>query len=272
MSTKKRDTVTFAATTGANPSPGGNAQANQPLQILGRTKNTNYGSTHAILYSPTKRWLTSNGAQLTAQRTATRCYVRGVKEVISLVPNDPSTWWWRRVVFAFKGQIGPATPFNKVTAAQVNPNDVTYRWLYDLTGDTVASATDYNKILDALYGVIFKGTFGTDWTLPNNARLDPTRIQVLSDKRVTLSSGNDEPRPRVFPRWHPINKTVVYDDDENANTISPSNLSTATKQGLGDVYILDLITCPTPVQPDPTNANATGMYVSMENTTYWHEK
>lgn len=271
MATKKRDTMTYASPTGANPPATQGAQANQPLVVFAPSTNANYGNTHAVLYSPTKRWLTSNGSQLVAQRTATRCYVKGVREVISLIPSDSSTWWWRRVVFAFKGSIGPQTALNRVTAAQVAPNDVTFRWQYDLTGDPIASATDNTKVLDALYGLMFRGVFGTDWTSVHLARLDSTRISVMSDSRSTLSSGNEESRPRVFKRWHAMNKQIVYDDDENGTTITPSNLSTATKQGAGDLYIVDFLSCPVPSTPG-TTATSSRLQMNIENTTYWHEK
>lgn len=271
MSTKKRDTMTFASPTGINPQATQGAQANQPLTIAGPVTNTTYGRNHVMIYSPYKRWLTSSGSQINAQRTATRIYAKGVREVLTLVPTDSSTWWWRRIVFAFKGQLGPATAFNRVTAAQVNPNDVTYRWQYDLSGDPTASATDNTKVLDAIYNTVFKGVYGTDWTNVQAAKTDTSRVTVMSDSRLTLSSGNEEAKPRIVKRYHPVNKTIVFDDDENATTITPQNYATATKQGIGDVYILDFFTCPVPASTGTGTANSQ-LGIAIENTTYWHEK
>lgn len=271
MSTKKRDTMTYASPTGTNPPATQGAQANQPLTMAASVTNSTYGAAHVVLYSPTKRWLTSNGSQIAAQRTNTRTYVKGVREVIQIIPSDSSTWWWRRVVFSFKDAIGPPTANNRLTAAQVNPNDVTYRWQYDLTGDPTASATDNTKVLDSVMNLVFKGVFGTDWTQPHSAKLDTTRINVMSDSRSTISSGNEEARPRIFKRWHGVNKSLVFDDDENGTTITPSNISVGTKQGMGNLYIVDFFTCPVPSSPG-TGPSNTALRMSIENTTYWHEK
>ena len=65
--------------------------------------------------------------------------------------------------------------------------------------------------------------------------------------------------------WLPINKTLVYSDEEAGNDINQGQLSTLGRQGLGDVFVLDLFDC-------STANNASSLVFEPEATLYWHER
>jgi hypothetical protein len=112
-----------------------------------------------------------------------------------------------------------------------------------------------------------RGGNGRDWNNFFTAPLDPTRISVQYDKTISIQSGNQAGRNVVYNRWHPMNKNLVYDDDENGQETEPSGNSTRGKPGMGDYYVIDMFTSGTPISTETS-----GMSFSPEATLYWHEK
>jgi hypothetical protein len=138
----------------------------------------------------------------------------------------------------------------------------------DLSGQ---STGEYRDVKNSVENFLFQGTKGVDWSSLFSATIDRTRVDLISDKRTNLSSGNAAAKPRVVKRYNPINKTLVYDDEENLLSMVPSGFSVQTKQGMGNLYVYDMFTCPAPVTPG-SDAGASSLRISSTQTLYWHEK
>lgn len=266
MSTKKRDTMVSAATAGAFPPPSTIPTSGTPLTMY----NTSVDGTnlHALLWCPTYRFLVPSNAAYEAFRTSSKPFIKGLSETYTMLPNDSSVWWHRRIVFSYKAPFS-TTAFMSAIGAQSNSTvNTSYRVMRDLSGETTGTYQDAKVRVEDL---LFQGTSGTDWTNAYSASLDRTRVNIISDTRTNLSSGNAAPKPRVVKRYVSINKTLVYDDDENGLSMTPSPLSVQTKQGMGNLFVYDMFFCPAPITPG-SNAGATSMTLASSSTLYWHEK
>lgn len=226
-----------------------------------------------ILWQPTFRDLYVNPTDITAvidptpQRTATTCFFRGIKETIEISTSDGTPWTWRRIMFSYKGLlIGDA--YRDYASRQVEVGTGTNFFYYQRPNtslpDTMASA---------LYRVIFKGLglntdslTPVDWINRMTAPIDTTRINVLYDKTANIRSGNESGTQFNTQRWHPINKNIVYNDLETGGTIQSSPNSTEGRPGIGDIYIVDMMS-------GSALGDDTGlMYFNPSSTVYWHEK
>lgn len=267
LSRKKRDTMLSIAAPGTNPQP--NVTPSVPtIRINASTTTTTFlAGVHTFCFIPSQRFLVPNNADFVAARTSTRPYYVGLKERYTLVPNDASLWWHRRIVFASKTQyfestVGLAT--NGVVAAQPDATTTTTRKFRDMSSDL---SSTYSTVATALVTDIFLGIYTTDWNDPMRAALDKARITVLSDRLVTVKSNNDSPAPKICRHYTPIKKTLVYQDEENGNTMSVSPFSVNSKAGIGNIYVIDLFECPAPI-----GTTTSALTISSEQTLYWHEK
>lgn len=115
-------------------------------------------------------------------------------------------------------------------------------------------------------GILFQGKQNVDWSDFNNAKVDTTRVDLKYDKTRIIQSGNDTGVFKKYPHWFPMNKNLVYDDDEAGDTKESSNFSVTDKRGMGDYIIFDIFS---------SHAAATGsdiLRVQSESTLYWHER
>lgn len=267
LSKKKRDIMLSAAASGNNPAPDATLSGNT-IRILANTVSSSFLSgIHTFVFCPAQRYLVPNNADFVAARTSTRPYYTGIAERYTLVPNDASLWWHRRVVFASKTLYAEAVTGlagNGVIAAQSSATTTTQRKFRDMSSDAGAS---YSTLATALVTDMFAGIYTTDWNDPMRAKLDRARITVLSDRLTTVKSGNDSSCPRICRHYTSINKTVVYQDEENGVTMSVSPFSVTSKSGLGNIYVMDFFECPAPI-----GTTTSSLYVSSEQTLYWHEK
>lgn len=208
-----------------------------------------------ILFCPSARDKQSGDPTSAATRETDRVFVRGFKENITLVTNSPASWRWRRVVFALKGfaiQLSPG-----VVNAQGAQGYV--RLIPDYS--TAASTAQRNLIENFL----FRGQAGTDWQTTMTAKIDTQRVTLLSDKTRTLNSGNSNGRFFKHKQWYPINKNLLYGNDENGELENAVEFSTLAKPGIGDIFVLDLFDC--------ASGNAADqLFFEPECTFYWHEK
>lgn len=202
------------------------------------------------IFSPTARNFDPVG-DTTSTRNSQTIYARGFKENISMRMADGAAWRWRRIVFANKGLQG-VTSF----APYVQTSNGLARALTSL-----GATTQY----DAILGVLFKGSLGLDWSNPFTAKVDTQRVTLLSDRSRILGSGNTNPRYQQHRQWYPINKNIVYNDDENGAGVTQNFFSTRAKPGLGDVYVIDFFDC-----ADGTAGH--NLIFDPECTFYWHEK
>lgn len=261
MAHKKKDVMLQASAAGTNPPPSSTIALGQNVTILGTSVDGT--SIHKFMFCPTYRFLVPNNAAYAAYRTSSTPYIKGLSETFEFTPNDSSVWWHRRIVFSYKAPIAQNAAAMSTLGAQATADATSRRVFRDLSGETSGS---YKDTVTFTEQVLFRGQQGTDWINPFTAPVDRSRVNLHSDKRLTLGSGNDSARPRIVKRYDAINKTLVYDDDENGLTIVPSPLSVQTKRGIGNIFVYDMIHCPVP------EASTTQLRIGASQTLYWHEK
>jgi len=231
--------------------------------------NTGYAYS---LWNATARDLTSGGTVNStldkSDRTATTCYMRGLREVIRVQTSSALPWVWRRICFTTKDDIfttsvpgdqAPTQNFAPYFDAETDQTGMLRQWFNLQVNNTPNTISVFN-------GIIFQGSAGKDWGNVLNAKTDSTRIKVWSDTSVSLHTGNQSGYFKTHKRWYGMNKNLVYDDDENGASESQSYLSTKARPGMGDYYVLDIIV--------PGLGGTASDLCSMDSqaTLYWHEK
>lgn len=194
----------------------------------------------------------SEDQQSESRRTAQTCYMRGLKERVTLVTNTGASWKWRRICFTAKG-LG----FLETDAVLAVETSSSWARLQNI----ISATTTWFE----LSRVMFKGTAGTDYLSTLDAKVDTQRITVKYDKTITINSGNASGKIATFNLWHPMNKNLVYADRELAESDISSSRSSTGKAGMGDYYVVDFFIC--------ADASASNTITFAPNTTlYWHEK
>lgn len=216
-------------------------------------------------FNPTYRFLKPNNASYVSQRTSSRLWLKGISETLSFIPNDGSTWIWRRYILRVKNQFSDDAITNSLIGAESTTGaNTTRKW----RNYAVASSQEtINATYDRIQEQVYMGVKTTDWSNQMNAKLDNTKFDVIYDKTTHLRSGNQAGAPRRIRRYHPLNCSIQYDDEENGLSITPSPTSVNSKLGKGNIFIFDLFTCPAPI-----NATTTQLAMGSNCTLYWHEK
>lgn len=183
--------------------------------------------------------------------------MRGLKEVINLQTNTGVPWLWRRICFTAKGRFldnaqNTAAPLYSYTSAGY------------LRTNTDWFANDVQK--QPLLNPLFRGKEGQDWSNFMSAPVDTERVTLKYDKITTLQSGNQSGIARTYKRWHPMNKNLNYDDDEDGGKEQTNNMSVQTKSGMGDYYVLDIITS------GAASSTTDQLLWDPTASLYWHEK
>lgn len=189
-------------------------------------------------------------------RTATTCYMKGLKERIQVQTSSGVPWQWRRIAFTVKGW----DPYSQDTNG--------YRWSLETSNgvvrvvNSVAGTTLGSTVVD----FIFAGENGTDWLTPFSASLDTSRISVKYDKTRIIRSGNANGVMQNYKFWHSMEKNLVFNDDEAGTTEELNRFSILGKAGMGDFIIIDIIAAGT--------GGTTSDFLTFqpEATLYWHEK
>lgn len=212
------------------------------------------GPSFFSVYMPTARQIeVSDSGESNRQRQST--YSRGYKERSTII-FGPSPWMYRRIVFSLKGfalfdQTGDLPPFLDIeTPIAIG--------MTRLMGQM--PTTQYIRLRDLL----FDGQEGVDWATILNAKVDTTRVTLHYDRKISLNSGNQVAATRQFKFWHPTNKTLMYDDDEAGETGLNTYVSTTSKIGMGDLYVVDYF--------ENLLGNTETLQWGSEGTYYWHEK
>lgn len=254
-SKKKQDNMVCTTNIQAGSGTGGTTYTNQPAILSG-------GYTYILPWICTARNALITGLpgypNETPTRTANTCYMRGLKERIQLQSNNGTAWQWRRICFTFRGDYLWA---NSTTTFQWWRADDTYG-----VTRSIQNAAGVGGVGNRLIDLVFKGTQSIDWSSYFTAKLDTERIRVMSDQTHTMQSGNDSGFMRNFKLWHPMNKNLTYEGEENGGQYQSSPYSVDTKIGLGDYYIVDIISAGTGA------TSADRMSFDPEATLYWHEK
>lgn len=239
--------------------------------VADRSRPTSYTATDAVMsggqvpyiipWVATARNQTTNGTKsgtlaTSATRTSTTCYIRGLREDIEINVFTGVPWQWRRIVFFAKG----------FPNAVGSPGSNFY-W-FNITAEGYRRTVNeiYGSYQTVLQSFLFKGQEGSDWNDLMIAPIDTSRISVVYDKTRTIASGNEEGVIRKYKMWHGVNKNLVYDDDEFGGDEVTSNLSTLSKQGCGDLLVVDIF------KPRAGSAGEDRLAFKPNATLYWHEK
>jgi len=209
---------------------------------------------------------TEPGVFQTSQRTATSCFMRGLKERWEVQTGSPAQWQHRRIVFTYTGDEiirvnddptdGVGELFKELSTGYVRA----FPSLYDVTDPRTQA------IQKQVYDRVFKGTRGRDWINTENAKVDTDKVRVLYDKVSHIRSSNDRGVITRRNFWHPLNRTLVYDDDENGNSTVNSPFSVENPKSLGDVYVYDLFSAGLGSTEDDE------LQITAQATLYWHER
>lgn len=204
----------------------------------------------------------------TASRTATNCYMRGLKERIEIQTSGSAAWEWRRICFTFFSNhfyLFNDDPLNNGTSVRYNieTNTGVNR---ALTFFNLGQAND-DALSTQLLAYVFKGAQTVDWNNPFTAKTHNDRVSIKYDKTITIRSGNDAGVIKKFSRWHAMNANLTYDEDEVGGTVNDGIISAAVNSSMGDYYVLDMF--------KPTLAaqsSEESMSFEPEATLYWHER
>lgn len=188
-----------------------------------------------------------------ATRTATTCYMRGLKESIQVQTSSGVAWEWRRICFKYRG--------SAVVSDQVANN-----LFLENSNGWVRATNILSQNTGVLQSLLFKGSQGVDWQDFFTAPVDTRRVDLAYDKRTIIESGNANGLIRTYSRWHPMNKNLVYNDDENGGDEFTPVVSVSDKRGMGDYYVIDIIRAASGA------TSSDQMSFAPEATLYWHEK
>lgn len=204
----------------------------------------------------------ATGKFLQATRTASSCYMVGLSEKIEIQCNTGMPWQWRRICFTMKGP--PLVATNPTAGSAVGTSQITSNGIVRLMNQ-VPGNPGQNPMY-ALMVTLFRGDVNSDWNDPMTAPTDNSRVTIKYDKTTTLASGNEDGFIRRYSRWHPMRKTLVYDDDESGGGEIANARSVPGKAGMGDYYVLDFF------RARQGSATTDQLTVRPEATLYWHER
>lgn len=229
----------------------------------------NAGSSVGLfLFSPTAMDLTSPTSHIIAQdagRTSRVCWMKGFSEHLRIQTSSPLPWFHRRICFTSKG---PSPFSNNVTSDTPTqpyaPYIETSNGLERLWFNQVVNSMGNTSA--AQLSLLFKGEVNKDWNDYILAPIDTSRVTLRYDKTWTIKSGNNTGNIVERKLYHPMNKTLVYDDDESGVAESSSHYSVDSRAGMGDYYIMDII------QPGIGATSTDLINIVANSTMYWHER
>lgn len=199
-----------------------------------------------------------------ATRTATTCFMRGVSETLHFETTTARPWKWRRICLVthdtrFGDPILQSLPLG-YSGNLLTSDGYTRPW-YNM----VQITNDGGKKAE-IYDLIFDGVTNSDWENIMTAKIDTRRVSVKYDRTRVLFSGNDSGLMRTFKHWHPMNKNLVYDDEQYGGSESSATQSVTSKAGMGNYVILDIFQCQATGTPDDV------LKIDSQTCLYWHEK
>lgn len=264
-SLKKRDVRSVLTTLDATGVDRAAGVQNPPASQYAVSPATINGVTNVrALYIPTAQSLYNFGtSQINAKgnssrRSASTCFMVGIKERCQFYANTAVTWRLRRICFKIRGPGLLVNITNGTSYAGRNVfenSDGNFRvWTPVSPGQT-----------NAINNLLFEGTPGLDWQSEFTAKVDVTRVDKAFDRVVHFRSGNSSPHIHTLNFWHKMRKNLVYDDEESGGVMATSSFSTQGKPGMGDYYIYDIIDC-------VGGASTDLLTVGINSTLYWHEK
>lgn len=218
-----------------------------PLVFVGYNgTSVNYTSAQGFslaVWCPTYRYqFTANVPEI---RNSSSIYFRGFRDSMDFRTVDGVPWKHRRIV------VGAS--LNVVDTMGVNTSN------YQDTGRLWRmNQPSYYAFLE----VIMRGTQGVDWVDPFTAKIDTNRVTVYHDKVYSATPATTSGAYKVRKFWHPVNKTITYDDEENGATNNSSPWA-RLESGNQNIYCLDILA---------GSSGAIAGNINFQSTSYWHER
>lgn len=259
-SEKKRDKMLSYTNSTATAQSGGTAYGIQPAIVTGGSQFPAVFVWCATARDNNRNNTTNPGTKFDqATRTASSCYMVGLKEKLEVQVTDGLPWQWRRICFTLKGGNtlngtlpGPSTSF----ATSIETSSGYVRALNQLGA----------SLRNNFYGQLFQGSESIDWQDPLIAKVDTKRVTLKYDKTITIASGNEAGVIRAYSRYHPMKHNLEYDDDESGGGMVAAGYSVDSKVGMGDYWVIDIF------RPRAGSSSSNQLSFSTESTLYWHEK
>lgn len=264
VSRKKRDIMLPWTNSTSSSQTGGTSYGTAPAVVVGGLGTQ---QSACFVWCATARDLTvsssigqaSSNVAYDNVRTASTCYMVGLKEMIQIQTVTAVPWEWRRICFTMKGpQLAQTTGSGYTISAETGNGWM--RVLNQFPGDPSSGAQG------ALMSLLFRGNFGSDWMDPFTAPTDQTRVTVKYDKTITIKADNEEGVMRNYSRWHPMYSNLVYDDDELGSLKSSATMSVDGKAGMGDYFVIDLF------RSRAGSTSTDQLLFRPQATLYWHER
>lgn len=164
-------------------------------------------------------------------------------------------WSWRRICYTLKG--------DRILNGDIDPSSSQY---FRLTSNGMVRLV-HQEPSSRTIETVFQGQQGQDWENAMNAKVDTRNISVMYDRIRTIQSGNESGVSRHYNLWHPMNKNIVYEDEEAGDSMFTSAVSTESRAGMGDYYVTDFF--------EPNRGGVAGdddLEFQPHATFYWHEK
>lgn len=264
---KRNGMLTFANSTAT----GALATVSQvPLTIAGSPSGDLRGFIH---FRPTAMDLDDtvtnpNSIVATPSRTSTTCYMKGFAENIRVETSTGNPWFHRRICITTKSpefiglSSGDTPGTDRAYAAQgaIETSNGWQRLASNVMTDTLSQT--YGTWL----AILFKGSQGVDWDDFITAPIDTNRVELKFDKTWVYRSGNERGVLKETKLWHPMNRNLYYDDDEQGANEQTKNYSVRDKRGMGDYHIFDLFS------QGSSGATTDLLKIRFTSTMYWHEK
>lgn len=238
--------------------------------IFGATSNDVQSTGQANIYAGTNyfMWCPTWRQRRTAStdehvRANQEVFMRGIKDRIMV--SATFSLIHRRVCFWSHRRIDDARPYVFDNPDVIDAPSYQRRNLSAL----------YPNLDEEIFEYLFKGTVGLDYS--ENSRwdtpLDNKRVKIVYDKQYTITPNYAAPLDAQFGKtltrklWHPINRKVRYDDEEEGADVNGSGWSAQTPESLGNYYVLDIFSTGQYIEG---STDQVGTYMP-ESTTYWHE-
>lgn len=242
-STKKRDTMVPANWTGTEWVTGSQVMAPTGGTILWHIWPATARNTSLVSSSYSKH-----------TRNRKTIFVKGLKETVHMEAATNESWQWRRIVFSVKALA------RHTSASEYVASTITHGYMRGVR------PVNPGPFRDAIEEILFQGTSQIDWLTSMVAPINTASVTLHSDVTRLIQSKNNGGTMRTYKLWTPINKSLIYRDQEQGGIDDSKLWSVDDKRGMGDLYVVDLFRPGLNAQP------ADVLDWRPNATLYWHEK
>lgn len=255
-SQKKRDNMlSFSNTTFDDPFSTTYTQSGAVMRFP--VGQTNPGSEFIFIWNATGRPGENSDGQRgskldTSLRTSESIYAKGLKERITLETNNAAPWEWRRICFTSKDDFGEADPDESA--------------LFRRTSNGMVRLVSAQSEATYLNDQLFEGARNADWLSAITAPVSTKHFAIKYDKTRVIRSTNNAGTIRNFKLWHPMEKNIVYEGEQEGETMTDSAVSVTGRAGMGNYYVIDIF------RKHGQNDDQSTLTFTPEATFFWHEK